>query len=133
MIAEDSRSVARALVRAVESRGWRASVVDNGEAALRLLKMRNWDAVFLDDQMPMLSGTSCMSCFRQWETQNRVVKQNHIYLVSGNYVSDQENSQGKTIFPAGFDGSLGKPINLKHLTNILEKASVKGKEQILTR
>uniref|UniRef100_A0A7S2PT86 Uncharacterized protein n=1 Tax=Leptocylindrus danicus TaxID=163516 RepID=A0A7S2PT86_9STRA len=133
LIAEDSRSVARALVRAVESRGWRASVVDNGEAALRLLKMRNWDAVFLDDQMPMLSGTSCMSCFRQWETQNRVVKQNHMYLVSGNYISDQETSQGKTIFPAGFDGSLGKPINLKHLTNILEKASIKGKEQILTR
>ena len=124
LIAEDSRSVTRTLVRAVEMRGWRASVVDNGEAALRLMKMRNWDAVFLDEQMPLLSGTSCLSCFRQWETQNRVARQNNIYLVSGNTQST---------FPPGFDGSLVKPIDIEALRKVLDKASIKLKGQILTR
>jgi len=132
LIAEDSRSVARLLVRAVEARGWRASVVDNGEAALRLLKMRNWDAVFLDDQMPMLSGTSCMSRFRLWEVQNRVARQSNIFLVSSNALP-LEKGTVKTANPAGFDGCLGKPIQNELLSKLLDQASIKKKGQILTR
>ena len=132
LIAEDSRSVARTIVKTMESRGWRASVVDNGEAALRLMKMRNWDAVFLDDQMPLLTGISCMSCFRRWETQNRVARQTNTYLVSSTSIP-VDDEKGRTMFPPGFDGSLSKPIDVNYLIKILDKASVKGKGEILTR
>lgn len=125
LIAEDSRDVTRALVRAIEMRGWRASVVDNGEVALRLMKMRNWDAVLLDEEMPLLSGTSCLSCFRQWESQNRIARQNNIYLVC-----DKTRSAG---VPFGFDGSVLKPLNIETLQIVLDKASIKLKGQILTR
>eukprot|EP00550_Attheya_septentrionalis_P005297 CAMPEP_0198289726 /NCGR_PEP_ID=MMETSP1449-20131203/7816_1 /TAXON_ID=420275 /ORGANISM="Attheya septentrionalis, Strain CCMP2084" /LENGTH=885 /DNA_ID=CAMNT_0043988103 /DNA_START=300 /DNA_END=2954 /DNA_ORIENTATION=- len=66
LIATGSTSVGKTLMRAVEALGWRGSLVQNGEDALRLLKMRNWDAVFLDDEMPMLAGMRCISCFREW-------------------------------------------------------------------
>mmetsp|Transcript_46602 Transcript_46602/g.54469 ORF Transcript_46602/g.54469 Transcript_46602/m.54469 type:complete len:177 (-) Transcript_46602:185-715(-) len=111
LISDGSKSVARKLARAVEQNGWRPSVGHNGEAALRLLRMQHWNAVFLDKQMPLLSEMSCMSCFREWENQNRVTVQNNVYFVSRKYVCDA--SQGYKIYPTGFSGSLGKPVKKK--------------------
>jgi CheY-like chemotaxis protein len=121
LIATGSTSVGKTLMRAVEALGWRGSLVQNGEDALRLLKMRNWDAVFLDDEMPMLAGMRCISCFREWEKNYRVARQNKVYLISGNL------SQGaKAMSPPGFDGVIGKPVKLIELKNALESLALNG-------
>ena len=115
LIAEDSPSIAKDLKRCVESRGWRASVVHNGEDCLRLLKMLNWNCVLLDDQMPRLSGTNYMVQFREWESRNRIARQKHVYLISAYYVSTEN-----AMFPTAFDGAMGKPINMKYLSQLLD-------------
>ena len=134
LIAEDSKVVGKSLVRAIEKRGYRSSLVENGEDALRLLKMRNWDIVFLDEQMPLLSGSSCVARFRTWELRNRVVRQNNLYLLSGSVGNDGVDSN--FIIPSGFDGAFGKPFKVQELYELLESEEVRAQcdpEEIVLR
>ena len=116
LIAEDSIVCYRAMSKCIEKHGWRACVVTNGEDALRLLKLRNWDAVFMDDQLPCLTGIECIQRFRRWEAQNRVARQLNIILASANYYLHRS-------IPDGFDGSIGKPFKKSDVCSILDLAA----------
>eukprot|EP00934_Nitzschia_sp_Nitz4_P003579 Nitzschia sp. Nitz4//scaffold9_size221794//181306//185650//NITZ4_001375-RA/size221794-augustus-gene-0.173-mRNA-1//-1//CDS//3329561088//3569//frame0 len=63
-------------------RGWKVAFAYSGEEALRLMRIRNWDAVFLDEELPILPPIQCVARFREWEEQNRVTKQRFITLLS---------------------------------------------------
>ena len=115
LIGEDLKSTYKVLVKYIEQRGWRPFIVKRGEEALKLLKLRNWEAVFLDDQMPYMSSSDCILQFRSWEAENRIARQNNVYLVSANYVPKEHS-----MFPDGFDGGLSKPFCLAHVSKILD-------------
>ena len=104
-----------------ERLGWHAVHVHDGEDALRVLKMRNWDAVFIENEIPRLTGTGCISRFRSWESENRVARQNNVYLLSTDFVPSLEQSVS-AVYPSGFDGALGKPILMKDLKFLLLRA-----------
>ena len=124
LIAEDSKSVSKVLKRAIEGQGWRTISVEDGEEALRLLKTRNWDAVFMDDEMPMLNGTQCIDRFRVWEKQNRVASQKNVIFMSGNYIPPPPGAETScAAFPKGFNGAIPKPVVLKDLYSFLKSAS----------
>lgn len=107
---------------AVENLGWCAVHVCDGEDALRLLKMRNWDAVFIENEIGSLSGTGCIARFRQWEEENRVARQNNIFLLSTDFVPSPTESV-LAVYPDGFNGALGKPILMKDLKKMLQCAA----------
>ena len=106
---------------AVERLGWHAVHVHDGEDALRLLKMRNWDSVFVENEIPRLTGTGCVARFRQWESENRVARQHNVYLLSTDFVPSPEEAVS-AVYPFGFDGALGKPILMKDLKSLLKHA-----------
>jgi len=122
LIAAESKSIGKTLEHSTRKRGYETIWVGNGEDALSLLKMRNWVIVFLDDQMAKLSGMSCVTRFRQWESRNRIVRQNNIYLISG------QNHESSSL---GFDGVLQKPLKHKHLYKILDQAKNTESEILL--
>ena len=80
--------------------------------------MRNWDIVFLDEKMPLLSRSSCVTRFRNWELRNRVVRQKNIFLLSGD-VGSAANFK-----LSGFDGALEKPLKLQVLYEMLAKVRI---------
>eukprot|EP00526_Cylindrotheca_closterium_P000104 CAMPEP_0113609674 /NCGR_PEP_ID=MMETSP0017_2-20120614/4621_1 /TAXON_ID=2856 /ORGANISM="Cylindrotheca closterium" /LENGTH=871 /DNA_ID=CAMNT_0000518515 /DNA_START=30 /DNA_END=2642 /DNA_ORIENTATION=+ /assembly_acc=CAM_ASM_000147 len=91
---------------------WKAINVEGGEAALRLLKMRNWDAVFLDDELSGLTSSQCVAHFRDWEQKNRVNKQKHVLQISSSFIPTEMESKSSSMqLPVGFDGALGKPLS----------------------
>ncbi len=106
------------LSRCVERHGWRVRVVRNGESALRLMKMRNWDAIFIDDNLPQLSGHACISIFREWEAINRIAKQRNIHIVSAAFNSKNVRT------PPEFDGSLGTHFSHDDIVSILNAGKV---------
>ena len=95
---------------------------ENGEDALRLMKMRNWDAILLDEELPILETTHCVSRFREWEERNRVNRQRNIVLLSASCVSMVIGSKSMVQLPFGFDCSLGKPIRIKEFEYIMSQA-----------
>jgi len=113
LLVEDATSVSKAMIRCIELKGWKCSLATDGEEGLRLLKTRNWDCVFMDDQLPLLTGMRCVSSFREWEKTNRVARQKNVYLSSADY--DPNSST-----PAGFDSVFGKPFKPAFLGKILD-------------
>ena len=129
LVAEDSQSIRQTMVKCISMNGWRSILVNNGEDALELMKKRSYDAVFLDDNMAKMSGTTCVHEFREWEAKNRVARQRCVYLISGSYTPKKHS-----ILPPGFDGAIGKPIKSQELSDLLDAAcESRNMAQILAR
>jgi CheY-like chemotaxis protein len=126
--AEEETSDTLVAEKAAEKKGWKTVVVHNGEDALRLLKMRNWDAVLFDENLPMLGSSQCIVRFREWEENNRVTRQRNVVLVSPSCVSFACGSKSMVQLPFGFNRSLGKPVRVKDLEDIFGQAQRSEKD-----
>ena len=108
----------RSMLRQIaEKSGWKVVAVRGGDDAIRLLKMRNWGIVFVDNELPLFSGSSCIVRFRDWEKRSRVVRQKNIFLLA--------DTHDPNALQSGVDGTLGKPVDPLHIQKLLEAA---GKE-----
>mmetsp|Transcript_20873 Transcript_20873/g.23674 ORF Transcript_20873/g.23674 Transcript_20873/m.23674 type:complete len:876 (-) Transcript_20873:83-2710(-) len=105
LVVEGLSEICTNIVRCVERRGWRVNIVKSGVEALNWMKMRNWDAIFMEDNLPRLSGTACIATFRTWEAQSRIARQRNVYLVSEKF--NEKNVRP----PPGCDGVLGTSFN----------------------
>ena len=65
LLAEDERSLARALVRILEKNNYAADAVFNGEDALAYLESGDYDAAILDIMMPKMDGITVLKTLRQ--------------------------------------------------------------------
>ena len=65
LLAEDERSLARALVRILEKNNYAADAVYNGEDALAYLESGIYDAAILDIMMPKMDGITVLQKLRQ--------------------------------------------------------------------
>ena len=65
LLAEDERSLARALVRMLEKNNYAADAVFNGEDALAYLESGDYDAAILDIMMPRMDGITVLKKLRQ--------------------------------------------------------------------
>lgn len=65
LLAEDERSLARALVRILEKNNYAADAVYNGEDALACLESGIYDAAILDIMMPKMDGITVLQKLRQ--------------------------------------------------------------------
>eukprot|EP00551_Chaetoceros_affinis_P011307 CAMPEP_0203676774 /NCGR_PEP_ID=MMETSP0090-20130426/25726_1 /ASSEMBLY_ACC=CAM_ASM_001088 /TAXON_ID=426623 /ORGANISM="Chaetoceros affinis, Strain CCMP159" /LENGTH=867 /DNA_ID=CAMNT_0050543433 /DNA_START=12 /DNA_END=2615 /DNA_ORIENTATION=+ len=117
LIAEGQSEVILTINRCVERKGWRVRIVRDGEDALRWMKMRNWDAIFIDDNLPRLSGHTCISTFRKWEAENRVARQRNIHMISSAF-----NEKNKRI-PSGCDGVLGTHFTQDDIVSVLDSGA----------
>lgn len=123
LIVEGDKCVSKVAEVVAWGIGWKSIVVHSGEAALRLLKMRNWDAVLLDDSLPGLSSCGVVEHFREWEKMNRVNRQRNVFAMSSSFIPCQFEMSSTTVqLPSGFDGAIGKPVSAKVLTQFLSKS-----------
>lgn len=102
------------LARLTEARrGWKSLIVHDGEDALHALKKRNWDAVLLDEKLPLMSGRKTTEEFRAWEKENRVNCQTNMFILT---------ASTKAEVPCGANGVLQKPVDVREFEQMLVKA-----------
>lgn len=132
LVVEEGKIISTVAEKVSENMGWKSVVVHNGEAALRLLKMRNWDAVLLDEELPGVTSCKVIENFRLWESKNRVNRQKNVFQVNSSFIptglecsAGVESSLSSSLvqLPSGFDGALGKPLSAKILKNFLQSSS----------
>jgi len=127
LVVEGLPVISKLAEMASSSIGWQVVSVIDSDSALGLLKMRNWDAVLVDDD---LGCNRCISIFREWEKKQRVNRQKNVILVSAKYVPSKAAGTSFQA-PTGFDGALAKPIELSSLQSFFKEATTNW--EIVTR
>ena len=69
LLAENERSLSRAIIALLEKHNYSADAVYDGQEALDYLKAENYDAVILDIMMPKLDGLSVLRMLRERGSQ----------------------------------------------------------------
>ena len=69
LLAEDERSLSRAIIALLEKHNYSGDAVYDGQEALDYLEAENYDAVILDIMMPKLDGLSVLRTLRERGSQ----------------------------------------------------------------
>jgi two-component system sensor histidine kinase RpfC len=83
LVAEDNPTNQRVTELILESAGHRATIVDNGEAALDSLERGNFDIALFDLSMPIVSGLEALKLYR-FTTRNPIP----VLILSANVTTD---------------------------------------------
>ena len=105
LLAEDERSLARALVKIFEKNNYSADAVHNGEDALIYLEGNNYDVVILDVMMPKMDGITALKKLRASGNQIPV-----LMLTAKSEIDDKVLG-----LDSGANYYLTKPFNTKEL------------------
>ena len=93
--------------------GYQVDVVSSGLEALEAVKLRRYDVVFMDLQMPVMSGVEASRRIREWENGGQ-----HTFIVAltASYLPEK----GQELFEAGIDNYIAKPFELEHIQRLLK-------------
>jgi len=127
LVAEDNLINQLLVRRLLEKRGHRVSIAADGIEALRVLENTSVDLVFMDVQMPRMSGIEAVRAIRKSEG----IGGSHVPIIAltANALKGDEEKYLET----GMDGYLVKPIQIPKLDDILGRFSELRSKSQLTR
>lgn len=112
------------LPQQLESMGWNVVIVHDGMDCLEFLKMQQWAAVLVEDNLTQLSGPLCISTFRKWEGINAIPhRQTNIFYVCDGEIPSPADGNSWIQPPIGFDGVLSKPAQWIDLQCMLMRSN----------
>ncbi|HLW96239.1 MAG TPA: ATP-binding protein [Solirubrobacteraceae bacterium] len=118
LIAEDNPVNKEVLMRQVQRLGIVADAVENGQEVLDALGERNYDAVLMDCQMPVMDGYTATREIRAREEREGGAAHMPIVAVTANAMrEDFERCR-----ECGMDDFVAKPVTLAALSNAIERA-----------
>lgn len=102
--------------RMLEKCGCHVSVAGNGREALDLIKLRAFDLIFMDCQMPVMDGYEAAAAIRAFEKKQGKPSIPIVALTAHAMKGDDEKC-----YAAGMDDYVAKPVSQKTLLNALSK------------
>ncbi len=114
LVAEDhhlSQKVIKGMLARLGMRSW---TVDNGRAALDLVKQQPFDLILMDCEMPVMNGFEAAAAIRQWEKQEGRAPLPIIALTA--HIMDEHKERS---LQSGMNAHLSKPIELSELRDTL--------------
>jgi|GEM_PF-6362260 len=124
LVADDNTVNQTLMMKILERRGHTVRVANNGADLVDRLSESpgEFDAVFLDIQMPVMDGYEATAVIRLREAQNRRPRVTIIAVTAHALGGERERC-----FEAGMDGYLAKPIAEDELTEVLEAIASRPK------
>jgi PAS domain S-box-containing protein len=122
LLVEDNVVNQTLAVRLLEKRGYIVSVAGNGRQALATLKMKEFDVVLMDVQMPEMDGFEATAAIREREQSTG----KHIPIIA--MTAHALKSDEDRCLSAGMDAYLSKPIRTNELFAAIENALGKNRE-----
>jgi signal transduction histidine kinase/ActR/RegA family two-component response regulator len=114
LLAEDNAINQKLATRMLEKRGHAVTVVGNGAEAVRTYKLRHFDLVLMDVQMPEMDGleaTRTIREFERWAGRRTPILAMTAYAMRG----DRERC-----LAAGMDGYVSKPVVARDLLDTIQ-------------
>ena len=114
LVVEDNPVNQKLIVRLLEKRGHLVKLASDGFQALAVLTTRSFDLIFMDIQMPGLTGYDVTAKIRAQEAG----QPNHVPIIA--LTAHAMEGDRERCFNAGMDGYLAKPIHTKELDELLD-------------
>jgi signal transduction histidine kinase/ActR/RegA family two-component response regulator len=117
LLVEDNivnQKVAQAMIKRL---GHKVDAVSNGEEAVKILQIVNYDLVLMDCQMPVMDGYQATQAIRSGEFGHALNPSVPIVALTANVVQEDRDA----CFAAGMDDFLSKPFDIQALVSILAK------------
>jgi len=122
LVAEDNRANQIVLLQFLKKMGFDPDLVENGKDALDALKKKQYDVLFLDDQMPVMDGRTTIKMLRELEIK-KGGRRVHVVAVSAHAMKgDRER-----FLLDGMDDYLSKPVSFQDLEHVFYKIITLGK------
>jgi PAS domain S-box-containing protein len=116
LVVEDNRVNRLLAIRMLNSLGCETAAAENGSEALEMVKNADYDAIFMDLDMPVMDGIASTRLIRQLPGREHLP----IYALTANALeSDRARCR-----EAGMNGFLAKPYEKAAVTRILGEVSV---------
>jgi CheY-like chemotaxis protein/HPt (histidine-containing phosphotransfer) domain-containing protein len=115
LVAEDKSVNQLVAVRMLEKLGFRADVASNGREAVEMHARGEYEAIFMDCQMPELDGYQATAAIRRQEGDGRHTP--IIAMTAHTLRGDRERC-----LDAGMDDYVGKPIRTADLADVIARA-----------
>jgi DNA-binding response OmpR family regulator len=110
LIADDEREVVEIMKKFLSRRGFSVDIAFDGKNALESIKANHYDLIFLDENMPELTGLEIVEDVRKNGFAQKIV------MITG-YPEIREDF-AKLI---GVDDYIEKPINLQRIEEVVNK------------
>jgi two-component system sensor histidine kinase/response regulator len=114
LLAEDNEMNRNLFIKLLHLNGLSCDTVENGEEALQACINSQYDIVFMDCQMPVLSGYDATRKIREAEGQNR----HSVIIAVTAYALKEDEDRCRE---AGMDGYISKPVSLEAVMNAISK------------
>lgn len=114
LVVEDNEINIRLIQHILKNNGLACDIATNGQEAIDAFKTKDYDLIFMDCQMPVLSGYEATKEIRKLENGQ---KHTPIVAMTANVLAKDEEK----CFEFGMDDFIGKPINLASLFDIISK------------
>jgi PAS domain S-box-containing protein len=118
LLAEDNATNQKLMLYILGRLGYRADVAANGLAVLQALRRKEYDAIFMDVQMPEMDGLEATRRIRQSLPPER---QPCIIAMTANVMREDRD----LCLQAGMDDYLGKPVRVEEVMAVLKQCQPK--------
>src|SRR5512139_2679948 len=96
----------------LKQEGHHVELASNGLEAFDIIKLQQFDIVFMDLNMPVMDGRQASRHIREWENG---VQRTFIVALTASYLPDEK--QG--LREAGVDNYIAKPFEVRHIQQLL--------------
>ncbi|MCB1770234.1 MAG: response regulator, partial [Candidatus Competibacteraceae bacterium] len=116
LVVEDNDINQMVVLKLLEKLGHRADAVASGQEALEVLKTHPYDLVLMDIEMPVMDGLEATRLIRSGQAQ---VADPQIPIIA--MTAHTAHEERERCLEAGMNDHVGKPINQKMLSQVLER------------
>jgi two-component system sensor histidine kinase/response regulator len=116
LVAEDNAVNQRLALRLLEKRGYAATVVGDGRAAMTILEEQEFDLVLMDIQMPEMDGFEATAAIREREKSSG----RHIPIIA--MTAHALKGDQERCLAGGMDAYISKPIRTEELFSAIARA-----------
>ncbi len=116
LVAEDNIINQKLIMATLENFGLQVTLTANGKEAFEKRQSDEYDIIFMDIQMPVMSGLESTKAILEYEAQENLKHIPIVALTANALKGDREK-----YIEAGMDNYASKPLNLIELKNIISK------------
>lgn len=115
LVVDDNILNQELIIASLKKTGYYCARADNGKDAYEKYIESRYDLIFMDLQMPIMTGIDSAIYIREYESENNIEPCN-IIAVTAYPVEDQQ-----TLMMAGFDEYIVKPLKSNTLTEVIDR------------